>query len=231
MREITPQRPLHSRCDTWCEPSRQLPARSSPRSCESSAGNRDHSRRLVVGLCQPLSCLAAAGSASLHPASIRGNPRLSPGATSEDLDIDAHATLECKVSCAVVIEGYTSVEQALHGRLGTTGDLLDEASRSEAGDRVGGDHVGGHGQYEADHAAEESAQGGDDEHDQRVDGECAAMTLGSTKFSSTRLEASTTMSMTAALASPPSPRATITASPHRERRRCSGCSRRRSRPR
>ena len=36
-----------------------------------------------------------------------------------------------------------------------------------------GDHVGGHGQDEADDAAEEAAQGGDDEHDQRVDVEAA----------------------------------------------------------
>jgi hypothetical protein len=73
---------------------------------------------------------------------------------------------------------YASVEQALHGRLGMVGDLFGEASRSEPGDRVGGDHVGGHGQDEADYAAEEAAQSGDDEHDQRVDGKCVAHDLG-----------------------------------------------------
>ena len=39
------------------------------------------------------------------------------------------------------------------------------------------------------------------------------MTLGSTKFSRARLAASTTTSMTAAVPSPPLPRAMITASP------------------
>ena len=41
-----------------------------------------------------------------------------------------------------------------------------------------GDDVGGHGEDEADDAAEEAAQGGDDEHDERVDVEAAAHHLG-----------------------------------------------------
>jgi hypothetical protein len=51
-----------------------------------------------------------------------------------------------------------SVEQVMHGGLGPFGHPIEDAFSAQAGDGAAGDHPGGHGQVEADDAAEEAAQ-------------------------------------------------------------------------
>ena len=65
---------------------------------------------------------------------------------------------------ALVIERLVSAEQVLHGGLGPLGNHLDDPFGAQAGDGVAGDDPRGHGQDEADDAAEEAAQRRADEH-------------------------------------------------------------------
>jgi hypothetical protein len=62
--------------------------------------------------------------------------------------------------------------------LSTVGDLVDNTFRPKAADGGGGGHGGRLGQDEAHDAAQQTAQGSDDEHHQRVDVERAAHDLG-----------------------------------------------------
>jgi uncharacterized protein YfaQ (DUF2300 family) len=99
-----------------------------------------------------------------------------------------------ELTCAA--QTPTSAKHAAHGRLSTVGSARSATSSITPFDRsrpmaVAAITVAGTCQDEAHDAAQQTTQRGDDEHHQRVDSSVRPMTLGSTEFSSKRLEAKT----------------------------------------
>jgi hypothetical protein len=106
-----------------------------------------------------------------------------------------------------MINWPTSVEHALESRFGPVATRSKKAPERRRANGAASDHKEGHGQEEADDAADEAPNAVIDKHHQRVHVKERPITLGSMKFPIARSEARTTTTMTAALLEPLSPRA------------------------